>query len=306
MPHRKAVYVESDAPTHHCWLDKAVDRNSVENGILNQRVLENVYRGYLDEHRQHSGLNFFQKAVKRAETFIRHEVHEVDPQDFPPLDAIIFRTADSQIGEAYIKQAYKSACLEGIRRSGASAKKWNRWKEIANIYLPVPLGLAAFFTGVVIGTDGIAWAAAAEFGPYLSIPPAIWFERKEHKLRYEIEYLEKTMMDEELEEKRTMMGQYNTAKDICSFWVPVTFDGTLTGLSYSRMIPTPAHYMTGIVAMPYFAHGLGAFAMTREYACEEKEAVLRRMMDTPVIVADSAAGAEEIIREITSSLYTTG
>ncbi len=288
MHRRNARYVKSTKePTLRCHLEIGIGSDDVEGGVLNKAILGGIYRGYMEEHRSHLKANIFRRALKRAETFVRHEVHEIDPHAFPPLDEVVF-VAEGRLDNHYVELAYKNACIDGVKRAEADAKRWNGLKEIGNIYLPVPLGLVAFFSGVVTGTDGVAWAAAAEFGPYLGIPPAMWFKSREHKLRKEIEELEKTKMNGELEKKITRMEQYNTAKDVCSFWVPVTFDGTLTGLSYSHMISTPVAYMTGIVAVPYVAHGIGAFSMVKEYAAEEKGAVLRKMMDTPIRVLQSS------------------
>ncbi len=302
-----AKYVEHPSKkdaTHHHFLELEFDtyEGLLANDALDPEILESIYRGYMEEYREQKAIrtNVFQRVFRHAKAFIKHESYEVEPNSIPPVDAVVIRLRNPVgIDKNYLNHVYKKACLDEIKRSQTLSDKWNTVKEVANIVLPIPLGLAAFFSGYALGAEGVAWAAVAEFGPYAFIPIAIWGRGKEHKKRLELEEMIKSRkLDKELEETRTAMERYNTIKDINSFWIPVTFDSTLTGLSYLRVIPTPAGYMTGILGAPYLAHGLGFFAMLKEYWHDERAVILKKIMDTNLFVVNPATRSEEIAQRL--------
>ena len=271
----------------------------LEGNELRAEVLEGIYQRYLDEYRKEINIrtNAFQRVLRHAKAFVRHESYEVDPHSLPPVNAILIRLENSDGADAdYVNQVYKTACHDAIKRAETASERWNKAKEIANIVLPIPLGIAAFLAGYVAGAEGTGWAALAEFGPYAALPLAVWARKKEHDKRAELEKMAKgSTPNGQLEETRASVKMYNAIKDGASFWVPVVFDSAMTSLSYSGAIPTSSGYMTGIVAAPYAAHGMGFVSMLNENGRDERAAILRKMMGTNVIVADSRTPTEEIV-----------
>ncbi len=286
-------YKDDQAPLHDI-------SDILEDGSLKPEVLDGIYQRYQEEYRHtiSAKTTLPRRFWRHLKAFVRHESYEVDPHSLPPVKAVVVRLENAEgTDNDYVNQAYRAACYDATERAEKASERWNKAKEIANIALPIPLGIAAFLTGYLAGAEGAGWAAVTEFVPYAALPLAVWARGKEHRRRAELEEMAISGRPQEcVEDARASMKMYNAIKDGASFWFPVAFDSVMTGLSYSGAIPTPAGYMTGIVAAPYVAHGGGFFSMMKEHGKDERAAILCKMMETKVIVADSRTPTDELIR----------